>query len=47
MSKKKKLKEPFKITIKEKRKLEQIKKFIEYVIHKKKELDENKYITFN
>ena len=45
--KKIKLKEPFKIPIKEKRKHQKIKIFEKYVIHKKKQLDENKYLTFN
>ena len=47
MPKKKKLKGYFKIPLKQKRKLEKIKKFEKYVIYKKKQLDENKYITFN
>lgn len=45
--KKKRLKDVFKIPLKVKRKLEKIKIFEIYVIHKKKELHENKYIFFD
>lgn len=43
----KKLKESFKIPLKERRKLEKIELFKKYIIKKKIELDKNKYLVFD
>lgn len=45
--KKKNLKEHFKIPLKERRKLEKIELFKEYVIKKKFELEKNKFLIFD
>ena len=45
--KKKKLKEPFKLSIVEKRKLQKIIDFQKYCEDKKKELEIKKFLTFN